>query len=1048
MKTLSRNILNRFLRRKVEFILFFFPLLFLPHNIFAQYGNVEFENLTKDDGLTVSWITGIVQDMDGFIWIGTSSGLHRYDGYNFKQYNNLSNLQGAKGNNISLLYEDRNGRTLWIGTSRVGLEKFDKNTERFTNYTHNPNDSASISGNYIYSIYMDSEGFLWVGTQSFGLNKFDEKNNKFFHYLHNPTDTNSIIRNTVSAICEDHLKNLWIGTAGGLDRLDRNTGIFRHYLHNPYDTSSLSNNSVHCIFEDKNNTIWIGTAEGLNKLICLNGDNYCFQRYFFNDIKNKNNISCIQQDSTGILWIGTFGEGLFVFDLVTEKFTNVKNDINNDKSLISDRISRYAMIEDRSGILWIGTRHGISKFNRNKNNFNFYPFKEPIRGWSIFEDNTGNIWITGKEDFHVRDSSSTFKIIHYKMPYKQFMETSSTVKGYSDKAGVIWLGYESVLYNFDRAKGELKYFCNLLDTDYISRTSINIITEDSDDILWVGTGCGLWSIDERRTNISRYTHDADNPFSLNSNRVFTCILEDENGAIWISLPYIGLDKFDKKSGRFYHYTHDPLNSNSISSNEVSSVYDDGKGSLWIASTNGLDKLNLATDTFEHFTEKDGIADRFTLYILPDNLGNLWIATNSGISKFNPNTKIFRNYDKRDGLKAVEFYNIGFRSRKGELFFSGLKGVNYFFPESIKENNHIPAVVITSFKIFGKEAELDKSLTKTKEITLSYKENFFSFEFAALEYTNPGKNQYSYKLEGVDKDWINSGTIRTAKYTNINPGEYVFRVKGSNSDGIWNEEGTSIIIIITPPWWATWWFRGCMIILIVGFVGFAFNKRLNSVKKERKAQEDFTRQLISAHEEERKRIAGELHDSLGQNLLIIKNKTILGKRNPEKNPDIVDEISELSSSTLQEVRDISYNLHPYQLERLGLTKAIESITERALKSTNIEFNDNLEIIDNIFSPEVEINIYRIIQECINNIIKHSGASKAYLAIKKEKENIRIKISDNGKGFDANSVISDKSKRGIGIMDIYERAKLFTGKVVFESAPGKGTKCEITIPVTKI
>lgn len=1047
MKTLSHNILSQSVSRKVEFILFFFPLLFLPHIIFAQYENLEFENLTRDDGLTVSHITGIVQDKDGFIWIGTSFGLHRYDGYNFKLYKNIPNMEGTMSDdNIRLLYEDRIG-ILWIGTSNSGLKKFDKNTERFTNYMHNPNDSTSISGNEILSICMDSEGFLWIGTKGFGLNKFDEKNNKFIHYQHNLIDTNSIIDMTVWAICEDHLKNLWIGTGNGLDRLDRNTGVFRHYLYNPTDKSSLSNNIVQCIFEDKNKTVWIGTAEGLNKLICLNGDDYCFQRYFFNDIKNRNNISWIYQDTSGILFIGTFGEGLFIFDPVTEKFTNYKNNVNNDKSIISDRISRYAMIEDRSGILWIGTRHGISKYNKNKNNFNFYPFKEPIRGWSIFEDNTGNIWITGKENFHIRDSSGIFKIISYKMQYEPFMTTGSGVNGYSDKTGVIWVGYHSVLYNYERIKGELKYFCTLLDTNYLSRPSINIITEDSENLLWVGTSNGLWSIDEGRKNISRYTHDADNPFSLNSNVVVSCIREDENGAIWISLLHNGLDKFDKKTGRFYHYTYDPLDSNSISSNEIPSFYNDGRGNLWIASISGLDKLNLATDTFVHFTEKDGLADRFTLYILPDNSGNLWIATNSGISKFNPSTQIFKNYNKRDGLQSVEFYNIGFGSRKGELFFSGVKGINYFFPDSIKENTHIPPVVITSFKIFGKEAELDKSITKTKVITLTYDENFFSIEFAALEYTNPVKNKYLYKLEGVDNQWLISEN-RTAYYTNIDPGEYIFRVKGSNNDGVWNEEGTSIRIIITPPWWATWWFRGSCILLLLAVLEFSRERHMTKVRREIRQKEEFSRQLISGQEQERKRIASDLHDSHAQNLLVLKNRVSLLMRRKDTAETAREELRDISEGLLHsmdEIRSISYSLRPHEIERFGLTDSLVQIIEKVSEACSIIFKTQIENINGLLKQDDEVILYRIVQECVNNIIKHSHAKTALIKISKLPDSICIQIKDDGRGFEPES-LGQQNKHSLGMTDIRERINLLKGKFDIITSPGKGTSIQLNLPYT--
>jgi signal transduction histidine kinase len=267
------------------------------------------------------------------------------------------------------------------------------------------------------------------------------------------------------------------------------------------------------------------------------------------------------------------------------------------------------------------------------------------------------------------------------------------------------------------------------------------------------------------------------------------------------------------------------------------------------------------------------------------------------------------------------------------------------------------------------------------------------------------------------------------------------------DGVWNEDGKSLKIIIYPPFWATWWFRGCGIILIIGFMGYIRQRKISKIKKEMQIQAEFTKQMIESQEKERKRIAGELHDSLGQNLLIIKNKALMGKKNPGKNQELIDDISELSSSTLEEVREISYNLHPYQLESLGLTRAIESITEKAESSTGIKFENDLDLIDNILNPEAEINVYRIIQECVNNIIKHSDASKVKLEIKRETEKLYVTISDNGKGYNVSAALSGRTKMSLGLMDITERAKLLGGKVTFESIKGKGSRCSITLTIKK-
>ena len=479
-----------------------------------------------------------------------------------------------------------------------------------------------------------------------------------------------------------------------------------------------------------------------------------------------------------------------------------------------------------------------------------------------------------------------------------------------------------------------------------------------------------------------------------------------------------------------------------------SLYDDGIGNLWIATLEGLDKLNLATNKFEHFTEKDGIANRFNLCILPDNSGNLWIATKNGISKFNPNTQKFKNYDKRDGLQGVEFYRNGFRSREGELFFFGVNGINYFFPDSIKENTHIPPIVITSFKIFGKEAELDSSIAKKEDITLTYKENFFSFEFAALEYTNPAKNRYSYKLEGVDNEWINSGNIRTASYTNIDPGEYVFRVKGSNNDGVWNEEGTSIRIIITPPWWQMWWFKGCCILLILAVLEFSRERHMTKVRRAIRQKEEFSRQLISGQEQERKRIASDLHDSHVQNLLVLKNRVSLLMRRKDTAKTAKEELRGISDGLLHsmdEIRSISYSLRPHEIERFGLTDSLVQIIEKVSEACSIIFKTQVENINGLLKQDDEVILYRIVQECANNIIKHSHAKTALIKISKLPDSIDIQIKDDGRGFEPER-LSQQNKHGLGMIDIRERINLLKGKFDMITSPGKGTSIQLNIPYT--
>ncbi|MEP7146003.1 MAG: triple tyrosine motif-containing protein, partial [bacterium] len=469
----------------------------------------------------------------------------------------------------------------------------------------------------------------------------------------------------------------------------------------------------------------------------------------------------------------------------------------------------------------------------------------------------------------------------------------------------------------------------------------------------------------------------------------------------------------------------------------------------VGTTNGIKRFDIAAKTFKRFNNiKDGGRDDI-IGLMKDSKGNFWSTINKGITMFNLNDKKFTNYGVSDGFQ-VNTFSIKpnqYKARDGEMFFAGSRGLTSFYPDSIPQNKNIPTIVLTDFRIFNKEVKLDTSITEKKVITISYKENFFSFDFASLDYTNPVKNQHAYKLEGIDKDWNNVGNVRTANYTDIEPGEYIFRVKGSNNDGVWNEEGASVRLIITPPWYNTIWFKGLGILSLFSGIGFIFITRIKKINKEKKLQEEFTRKLIESQEDERKRVAAELHDSLGQDLLIIKNKVLISLKkadNVKKLKEDLSEISELTSSTINEVREISYNLRPYELDRLGLTKTIQSLIDRAGQATNISFSSDIDNIDNTFAPEIEINIYRIMQECISNIIKHSNATEVLTKIKKSTIDISILISDNGKGIDSGKNDLNPQRKGFGLTGIPERVKLFGGSFNIESGLQKGTKVHIIIP----
>ncbi|MDQ3020967.1 MAG: ATP-binding protein [Bacteroidota bacterium] len=1029
--------------------------------------DIKFENISLKDGLSQSVVRSISQDEIGFMWFCTQDGLNKYDGRKFEIYrNDPENSESICYNNIYCICEDKN-KNLWIGTDD-GLSRFDREKEIFFNYKCDIEDENSLSNNQIRAIYEDKKGVIWIGTYGGGLEKYNEAGDNFIHYKNRKDDISSLSDNRVTSVIEDEFENLWIGTwRGGLCLLDRennniiryklsgdnvnsflinsvnslavdnksnlyvatNYGLFfmnirkneiKHFLNEPADPKSISENFVSTVFEDSSNNIWVGTRErGLNLLNISNGEFKCY-RHEKNtpNTLSSNSIFSIYEDRSGMIWIGTFGGGLNKFNSQTKKIYHYYSQENNNNTLSSSKI--YNFCEDGDGILWIGTSDGgLNKYDRGKNIFTHYKH-DPDNPDSISNDTVNFILESEKN--------------------------------------ILWIGTNEGLNKFDIKKNKFKHYLNnLQDKNTLSQNTVFSLAKGSNGIIWIGTvGGGLNKFDTEKEEFTIYKNDPDNKSSICSDRIRTILLENEN-TIWLGTIEGGICRFDVTNEKFYQYKNDPENLLSISENHIMTICIDKSGIMWIGTLGGgLNKFDKNKKTFKRFNQKDGLSNDTIMGILEDDKENLWISTNYGLSKFDKQSETFKNYDVRDGFQSNEYNQWSFlKLQSGELVFGGINGFNIFNPDDINDNLFIPPIVISNFTIFNKPVPisengsvLKKSITLQNEIILTYKESVFSFEFAALDFNIPDKNKYAYKMEGFDKEWIYSGNRRFATYTNLNPGDYFFRVKGSNNDGVWNEEGTKIKIKITPPFWKTWWFRTIGIVTTAGVAGGIYQNKLNLVIKEKKAQEEFTKRLIDVQESDRKKIAEELHHSIGQDLLITKNKLLLSIKNPDDKENLLQSINEVSSiisDTLKDVREISYSLHPYQIERLGLSKAIKSIVDRISKSTDIKFISNVDDIDKLIPSEDEISLYRIIQECINNIVKHSQAMEVILNVNKGSDDISILISDDGIGFNPEKVKANQDKHGFGLSVMSERIKIFKGKFQIESSSGNGTSININIPL---
>lgn len=786
---------------------------------------LRFDRLTLDDGLSNSFITSVLQDSQGFIWVGTEDGLNRFDGYTFRTFRaDPTNPNSLANNEVLALAEDQNG-ILWVGTA-AGLVRFDPVQETFTTYRHDPANPQSLSNDYVFALTVASDDTLWMGTDV-GVNHFDPTSETFVRYTADPDDPYSLSNDIINVLYFDLNDTLWIGTEASLERFDASQQRFEAFF---------TDRPVYDVIQETQAVYWIATAGGLAKFEPATEATIWYQPDSSDpDSLSNEDVQQVLIDETGTFWVGTTDGGLNRFDPATNRFTASYYEPDRQNSISNNAINW--LYEDRENLLWIGTENGLSLLNKRKQHFRHIPAYPGNIVLDIAEDQKGRLWIGTNDGFSVFDPETHERLLAYPgedspVPGPDGLRGNLVYDVHHDYEGYVWLATDADVLRFDPTTYTFESYIEYGLSDNVFLT----VYKDRDGLLWAGTddgGLNRYNLTTNRLDV--YTHDPDNPNSL-SGDIIAFIYEDRAGNLWFG--GAGLTRLDSTQQQFTTYPYDPTGATGLLSETVRDIKEDCDGHLWIGTSNGLSRLNPKTNSYTPYTTRHGLPNATINGILTDDECDLWLSTNQGLSRFDPQTETIRNYDTHDGLHTNDWQlNARLRAADGTLYFGGVHGITAFAPSALTENHTPPPVALTDFFLFNapvtigdSDSPLATSIQHADEIVLSHTDTPITFEFAALSYAMPVKNRYAYQLEGYDNQWYEVGSDRRlATYTALPAGSYTFRVRATNNAHIWSASEAAVRLTIIPPWWETWWFRALALASIVTAVFSAFVWRTHSIR---------------------------------------------------------------------------------------------------------------------------------------------------------------------------------------------------------------------------
>lgn len=820
----------------------------------AQADTVEpttmrFDRITVADGLVQGSVLDIEQDRSGFLWFATEGGLDRYDGFTFKHYRQERGNPNALASDFIRDLDVAGDGSLWIATDGGGISRWDPATDRITTHRYSEADSTTLATDKIRTILAASDGFVWIGTRDSGLDRLDVATGDVTHYAAGPDDPASLDSNEIFALAHDDRGSLWIGGNAGLNRLDLATGLFSRVA---LETSDRNVTSVRSLAITDDGTLWIGTDSA--GLLALDPESGTLQRYTHDPESpaslSSNEVKSIFEDDRQRLWVGT-DKGLNLMDRESGKFVVYRNDPADATSIGADHV--FSIFQDQGGLMWFGTLTGaVSKWNPRSWSFGHYkPATSGSRSFSsanitaFTEDLQGNTWVGtfgGGINVIDRNDASIRQIRHKPSDNAAGIGGDRVMAMITDRAGQVWAGtMRGGLSRIDTETGKVQtYRHDPSDSNSLAANGVMSLMQDRAGFIWVGTfGGGVSRLDPQNGRFTNFSHDPGDATTLSSPRA-TAIAQGKDGFIWVGTDGGGLNYLDATSGVWRHLEHDPDNPESLSADTVYSLHVDTVGRLWVGTRQGVDRVSmrrrLGDVSIESIADLNGTA---AFGIQSDTAGNIWISSNQGLARFNPDTGLIRHFHESQGLQGEEFnFGASYAGRDGTLYFGGGNGFNRFNPANLELNSRPPAVALTSLAVLNEPVASEQPYELIRSLELGYRDYVVTFVVAALDFTAPEENRYSYMLEGFDQTWVDAGNERRITYTNLDGGDYTLKVRAANSDGVWNYEAIEMPLTVAHPPWKTWW---AYLLYVAALLAAAFAFWRHQEKK-LKRESEYSRRL--------------------------------------------------------------------------------------------------------------------------------------------------------------------------------------------------------------